>query len=140
LDTSVIIAGLASPTGGSSVVLDLCEAGVLRAFISRQVVVEANRVMARKFPLLLERFKDFLENLSPELMEDPSLEEIREATRVIVSHDAPILAAAIQAQVDYLITLNTKDFCLPKVRESVSFKIFTPKEFLEEWRREEGES
>ncbi len=43
IDTSVLIAGVASLTGASAAVLDLCEAESIQMVISRQVLVEAER-------------------------------------------------------------------------------------------------
>jgi len=47
--------------------------------------------------------------------------------------DAPILASAILAQVDRLLTLNTKDFT-PKVAQAGGVIIQTPSEFVREIR------
>jgi predicted nucleic acid-binding protein len=52
IDTSVLIAGLASVTGGSATVLDLGEAGVIKLVISRQVLVEADRNVTAKISSL----------------------------------------------------------------------------------------
>ena len=43
IDTSALIAGIFSPTGAAHEVLRLCEAEVIKALMSRQVLVEADR-------------------------------------------------------------------------------------------------
>lgn len=48
----------------------------------------------------------------PEVIEDPPPAEIARCARLIPAPDAPILAAAIVAQVDYLVTGNTRHFAL----------------------------
>ena len=53
---------------------------------------------------------------------------------MIHANDAPILAAAIAAEADYLVTWNTKHFRQPKVRQAVRFQIVTPSEFLVAFR------
>ena len=64
---------------------------------------------------------------------------IRAAEAIIDPDDAPILAAAKQAHVDYLVTLNTKHFLTPKARAFFSALLVTPGEFLlafrEFWER-----
>ena len=135
LDTSVLIAGLASTTGASAAVRDLGEAEELQLVVSRQVLTEADRVLLKKFPHLIERYRLFIKNVSPELAEDPSPKAVRDAERVIDVDDAPILAAANQASVDYLVTLNTHHFMAPKVRTWYSSPIVTPAEFLSIFRK-----
>ena len=134
LDTSVLISGLASPTGGSAAIRDLGEAEELRIVLSRQVLVEADRVLLRKFPQLIERYRLFIKSLSPELADDPSPDSVRAAEAVIHPNDAPILAAAKQAKVDYLVTLNTKHFLTPRVQTFYAAPIVTPGEFLAAFR------
>ena len=134
LDTSVLIAGLASPTGASAAIRDLGESEALRIVLSRQVLIEADRVLLRKFPHLIERYRLFIKSLSPELADDPSPDEVRAAEAVIDPNDAPILAAAKQARVDYLVTLNTKHFLISKVRAFYGAPIVTPGEFLAAFR------
>src|SRR3989338_8500482 len=99
LDTSVLISGLASPTGASAAIRDLGEAEELRLVLSRQVLIEADRVLLRKFPQLIEPYRRFIKNVSPELADDPLPAAVRAAEAAIDPDDAPILAAAQQARV-----------------------------------------
>ena len=134
LDTSVLIAGLASPTGASAAIRDLGEAEQLRIVLSDQVLIEADRVLSRKFPHLIERYRLFIKNVSPELVDDPPPHVIRAAEAAIDPDDAPILAAAKVARADYLVTLNTKHFLTPKVRAYAAMPIVTPGDFLAAFR------
>lgn len=43
LDTSALIAGIASSRGAARAVLQLAEIGLIEIFVSRQVIVEADR-------------------------------------------------------------------------------------------------
>lgn len=135
LDTSALIAGVYSLTGAAHEVLRLCEAGVVRATVSRQVLVEADRNVSQKMPSLLAEYRAFLKQLAPAVMEDPTRESVQQAANVIHHKDAPILAAAMQASVDFLITWNTKHFQKKAVRAYVQFPILTPGEFLEVFRQ-----
>jgi len=135
LDASALIAGLLSPTGGAHEALRLFEIGVVELIVSRQVLVEADRNLTAKLPALLDVYHDFLHRLSPNIVEDPGCEAVGRAMTVIHHADAPILAAAVAAHVDYLITWNTRHFHKKPVQEFVSFHIVTPAEFLTDFRR-----
>jgi len=72
IDTNVLIAGINSVTGASATLLDLCEAGVVQMVVSRQVLIEADRNFAAKFPQLVGRFRQFMHNLAPLMVDDPT--------------------------------------------------------------------
>ncbi len=135
LDTNVIISGLLSRTGASAAILDLAEAEEIVAVVSRQVLVEADRVFAAKFPQLLERYRKFIKNLGPLLADDPSMREVEASKKIIDAADAPILAAAKKEGVNYLVTLNTRHFHTEKVRAFLPCPIFTPSEFIVAFRK-----
>lgn len=135
LDTNVLIAGLASRTGASAAILDLGEAEEVIVVASRQVLVEADRVFLAEFPHLLERYRRFIKNLAPLLADDPERKEVEEAKQVIEPDDAPILAAARQEKVDYLVTLNTRHFHTAKVRAYLPLPVVTPAEFITAFRK-----
>lgn len=135
LDTNVLIAGVASRTGASAAILDLGEAEEIVIVLSRQVLVEADRVFLAKFPHLVERYRAFIKNLAPLLADDPPAAAVKEAAHVIHADDAQILAAAKRETIDYLVTLNTRHFTIPQVRAFLPTPIITPAEFLEAFRR-----
>jgi putative PIN family toxin of toxin-antitoxin system len=131
VDTSVLIAALASVSGASALVLDLCEAGAVQIVISRQVLVEADRNISSKLPGLIGKFRRFIKNLAPLLVEDPTLSEVKKASSLIHKKDASILAAARKSQVDYLITLDKNHFLASKERARMLVPVVTPAEFLQ---------
>jgi predicted nucleic acid-binding protein len=124
-----------SVTGASATLLDLCEAGVLQMVVSRQVLIEADRNFAAKFPQLVNRFRQFMHNLAPLMVEDPTPKSIKKAAMIVDRKDAPILAAAQNANVDFLITLDKKHFLNPKTRQKVMLKVVSPIEFLKSFER-----
>lgn len=134
LDTNVLVAGLASRTGASAAILDLGEAEEIVIVLSRQVLVEADRVILAKFPHLIDRYRLFLKNLAPLLADDPEPSAVTAAAQVIHPDDAPILAAAKHEAIDYLVTLNTRHFTSPQVRAFLAVPIVTPAEFLTAFR------
>lgn len=134
LDTSALIAGVISLTGAARELLWLGEAGLIRLVVSRQVLTEADRTLSAKLPLLLDGFHSLLRQVTPIITEDPSVDSVRDAGRVIHQGDAPILAAARHAEVDYLVTWNTRHFQTKKVRNWVAFPVVTPGELLKAFR------
>ena len=135
IDTNVLIAGVNSVTGASATILDLCEARVLQMVVSRQVLIEADRNFAAKFPQLVGRFRQFMHNLAPLMVEDPTPESMEKAATIIDRKDAPMLAAAENANVDFLITLDKRHFLNPKTRQKVMLKVVSPIEFLQSFEK-----
>jgi putative PIN family toxin of toxin-antitoxin system len=135
IDTNVLIAGVNSVTGASATLLDLCEAGVLQMVVSRQVLIEADRNFAAKFPQLIGRFRQFMHNLAPLMVEDPTPESMEKAATIVDRKDAPILAATQNANVDFLITLDKRHFLNPKTRQKVMLKVISPVEFLQSFQK-----
>ncbi len=130
VDTSVLIAGVASVTGASAAVLDLSEAESIQMVISRQVLVETDRNFAAKLPGLITQFRQFMQNLAPLMVEDPPKAAVERAAALIAQKDAAILVAALEAKVDYLMTLDKKHFLKPKVKENIPIEVCTPADFL----------
>ncbi len=130
LDTSAILAGLNSPTGAAGFILAACFSHRLIPVISPQVIEEAERNIPLKFPKLGDAWTSFL-LIPSEIAPVPSLKEIRAAYRLLPTSDAPILASAIKAKPDALVTWNTKDFLRKEVISAVPFPILIPQEFLE---------
>jgi len=130
IDTNVLIAGIASVTGASATVLDLCEAESIQMVISQQVLVEADRNFSSKLPGFVTQFRQFIRNLAPLMVEDPPATAVERAATLIAQKDASILAAALGAKVAYLITLDKKHFLNPKVKKNIPIEIRSPADFL----------
>jgi len=130
VDTNVLISGLASSTGASGAVLDLCEAEVIQMVISQQVIVEADRNVLAKVPRLVNLFRKFIRDLKPLLIDDPRPSEVKEALAIVGQKDASILAAAVKGKVDFLVTLDKKHFLSSGARKGAKVAVVTPSEFL----------
>lgn len=135
LDTSALIAGIISPTGAAHEILRMCEIGLIELFMSKQVITEADRNISSKLPALILDYRLLMQALAPIMAEDPPLNEVERFVKIIHDQDAPILASAVRAKVDYLITWNTRHFLKSEVKAAVNFKIMTPGEFLEQFRQ-----
>jgi len=135
LDTSVLLSGLNSPFGASAFILSLFKLKKLIIVISPEVILEAEKVIETKFPLLKIPFLDFLSS-GPMITKKLTAKEIKSAYRIINSEDAPILGGAIKGKVDFLITLDKKFLkTIKPFEKKIRFEVLTPKEFLEVFRR-----
>jgi predicted nucleic acid-binding protein len=130
LDSSVIIAGLASRTGGSHEVLALVELGIITPYVSETVVSEVFRNLQKKLPGCVDHFYTLFKAL-PFKMADPDDYDLERAKSLINEKDAPIMAAAMTAKVDWLLSLD-KHFLNEDWKGKVDFAVGTPGDFLQE--------
>ncbi len=105
----MIIAGTFSKTGASHIVLQLAEIGIVHGHISDQVVEECTRNIRKQLPAALPLFQSILD-ASFLTVVIPADEYLMRARDQADDKDVPILAAALQAQADVLVTFNTKDY------------------------------
>ncbi len=136
LDTSVVITALNSSTGASAAILSYSKMGRLILVTTPYIINETEEVIKRKFPKLQPLFDQLKSGGSLVVTEDPSLDNISRAAQIISDpKDAPILAAAIAQQVDYLVTLDRKDFIDDKnVAQEPRLKIVTPATLIKSLR------
>jgi len=135
LDTSALLAGFNSPTGAAGVIISACFSADIVPIISPQILEEAERNIELKFPMLSAAWCSFL-LIPPHLTKKPSLRQVRAAYTLLPTSDAPILASAIAATPDALVTWNTKHFMRPRVVAAVDFPILIPGDFLKQFLRQ----
>ncbi len=131
LDSNVIFSGLYSAEGPAGIILDRFIDGELVVVISQQVLREVVATIKEKLPAALPVLRAFLGSISLEIIKDPTAGEVATWTQIIHQEDAAILAAAVTAQPDYLIT-GDKHFLrnLNKITEKSGLRIVTPGQFL----------
>ena len=134
VDANVLIAGADSRSGASNAVLQLAEVGLFRLVVSRQVLDEAERNVRKKLPRALPNLVALLAQLPFEIVPDPADADCLRWVDVIELKDTPILAAAVLAKVDRMVTLNTKDFT-PEVAQASGLSIQTPSALIQDLRR-----
>lgn len=98
--------------------------------VSRQVLVEADRNITAKLPGIVSRFRQFIQRLAPLMVEDPRADEVKKAANLVDQKDAPILAAAQAAGVDFLVTLDKRHFLASGWGSKFGIKVVSPLEFL----------
>src|SRR3989338_6333347 len=129
-DTSVYIAALLSPGGAAGELVRLAEAGIIRMVVSEEVIVEADRVLAGKFPELIQESRGLWKHLNPEMAPDPTESQIKPFLEKLSKGDASILCAAHLAKVSAFVTWNTRDFMTHDVSSLVDFPIVVPADCL----------
>jgi predicted nucleic acid-binding protein len=132
LDSSALFAGIVSPVGAARALLLLAEVGEIAVVVSEQVIAETERALARKVPQALPDLRQAIRQTGLAIVRDPLPEQVA-AAQDWIAHppDVPILVAAEQAGVDYLVMLNRKHFLEdPAVARSSGLRIGTPGDAL----------
>jgi len=111
----------------------MAEIGLFKVVISERVLEECERNLRRKLLTSLPIFQKILIAINPEIVSQPSISEVVKWAAIIDPKDAPILTAALQVNVNRLLTLNTKHFT-PDVSVQSRLIIQTPSQFIQEVR------
>lgn len=133
LDSNVILSGLFSEKGAPRLILDLLSLGfpMLKGITGQYNIMEIERNLHKKLPGALPLYHKYLSILDLEIIPLPPLEEIKKLAGHIADKDIPVLASAIAARADFLITGDKKDFSKGKVKGKYPFQILSPSEFLD---------
>ena len=140
LDASVIFSAAYSPTGASREILRLALGGSAQIVVSRFVLEEAERNLAKKVPDKVKTYQVFIELLEPEVIPDPTKDEVLAAAEYTPLKDAPVIAAAIKAQPNYLATLDRRHLIdQPEVARKSGLDIVLPEVVVKSIREEQSE-
>jgi predicted nucleic acid-binding protein len=130
IDADAFIAGSASTSGASQMILRLSELGLIEGVSSAQVRSEVERNLERMLPAALPVFR-LLADAACRWVEDPVPDELAAVQGQADEKDVPILAAAVAAGCEWLVTFNVKDF-YPR---SGNIRVVRPGEFIATLRR-----
>ena len=108
-DADVLIAGAASTTGASHILLRLAELTLVKCLTSQYAVNEAERNLSAKLPAALAPFKLILK-AAVTIVPPPSSSASQRVTGQAHAKDVPILAAAVANEADFLATFNVRHF------------------------------
>ena len=134
IDSSVLIAASYSPTGASREIIRQAIRGTISLVVSNLVLEETRRNLAIKAPETLPAFQQFLDIVSFEIVR-PTMRQVLQAAQYTALKDAPIVAAAKRARVDYLISLDRRHLVgVPEIAQRSGLKIMLPQQLLEELR------
>jgi len=135
IDASVYVAAAHSPTGGSSLLLEVLSAHPSYGGVaSRLVLLEAERNIQAKFGEAdLARFYKLLADLDPEMVPTPPADSLGAASALVGEGDAHVLAAAVAANCAFLVTLDRAAFLTERVLNAgLPLRPLTPGDFLKE--------
>ena len=131
LDTSALFAAVWSDQGGARVILKLGEAGAVTLLLSPQVIKEAEGALKRKAPEALPLLAILLDR-SGATVAGTAPHKLAAALFSVTGHpgDAQVVADALQAKADYLITLD-REHLLGNARlaAAIQLPIGTPGDF-----------
>lgn len=127
IDTNIIVSSLVTPQGRIAALLKwimdnhtIC--------IATFSVTEVEIVITEKYPENIPRIDDFFNDFTYELLHTPSV--LPETPHIRDAKDRPILATAIQDDVDILLS-GDKDFSEVEIERP---RIMTPAEFRLEFQ------
>ena len=130
LDSNVFISGLYSVKGAPGQIINNYISGRIEVTISQKVLNEIIIVLNKKLPSVLSLLQNFLLTYPPEIVKDPSVEEVKKWRNIINENDAAILESAISCNPDYFITGDKHFFESPAIAERSGLQIIKPQEFL----------
>lgn len=136
-DSCILIEGLCAPWSASRGVLILGRSSLFTFVIADIVIEETERALVRKAAAafggrrrLSEEFRYLIKRLRAERVPHARDDAFLTAQKLIRHiNDVPVLAAAIQAQPDWVLTENTAHFD-ERVSERTGLRIATAEDFL----------
>lgn len=131
LDSSVLIAAAISATGSARDLILLSFRNEVKIVVSDLVLSETERNLSKKAPEALPAFELFKEVLNPEIV-NPTKSLVLKAAKVVDVKDAEIVAGAVYAKADFLVSFDHKHILKQKKKIEMEFdiKISTPDEVL----------
>ncbi|HEV2133840.1 MAG TPA: putative toxin-antitoxin system toxin component, PIN family [Terracidiphilus sp.] len=133
IDTSVIVAGLRSQKGASWSVLEHADRALFVMAASPALFLEYEQVLKRSDHRLAPEMVDgFLSELASKI--EPVQVRFIWRPQLTDPDDEMVLEAAINGQVDGIVTHNRRDFMAAAGR--FGMRVWSPGEFLQRLRRE----
>lgn len=130
LDSSVWFAAVISDRGASFAVMNAAAVGLFVVLSSDDVLDETTRNLQKKYPNRVEFFRDRFAAIDPFVVR-PRLQTTLTAAVLVHPADTMILAAAMDGEADYLLTLDKKHLLGAKgLSERVGIRIVDPGKYL----------
>lgn len=131
LDANVFFAAAWSPQGASAEILRQGTRGEVELITSEFVLEEVRRNIEQKRPDALPLLVELLDALDLTLV-NPSRSEVERAAQYTILKDAPVVAAAKRASVDYLVSLDRRHLVNDlEVATQSGLEIILPGQLLE---------
>lgn len=129
IDSSVLIAAAISAIGSARELINRGIAQEIDLYLSSDVVEETERNLKRKAPEGLTYFYEIYES-SSFLQVKPTKIQIFKAAKIVIGKDAPIVAGAIAAKADFLVSYDRKHLLsyTQEIEENFKINVVTPDE------------
>jgi predicted nucleic acid-binding protein len=133
LDANVYFAGCVSKEGASAFVLELARRKKIELAASKLVLYEADRNLRKKAPASAAKiFRRFLQDVRIRIV-PPTEKTLTAYAQAVESKDVPVLAAAVDSDAAYFLTLDRKHFLSSAIVRSLKKpRIMNPGDFLKE--------
>ena len=131
VDANVLFSGVRAAAGPPAEILALHAAGLITIVISRQIVEELVRNLRKKEPAALPAAMAFFDVAEPILASDPDEDSVDRLAGHVNPNDAPIIAAALTAEITYFVT-GDRQLADEIKAIAPSFAVLSPREFIEE--------
>jgi predicted nucleic acid-binding protein len=133
LDANVYFAGCVSEEGASAFVLELARRKKIELVSSKLVLHEADRNLRKKASTSSSKlFRQFLRSVRIRIVHasDASLKQYENS---VEAKDVPVIAAAVDSDAAYFLTLDRKHFLSSMIAKSLRRpRIMNPGDFLRE--------
>jgi len=134
IDACCFFSAIRSPSGGSALILQFAREGKLKLFTNETVVDEACRNLHKKeSPEKAAQFLQFLREVPVKILPPPTREEEHPWEKETHQKDAHVLASAIKAKVDCVVTLDKQHLLIQKLKKVFPITIKNTKDFLTEF-------
>ena len=130
-DTNMLFSALYTPAGRPASLVRSALAGEMQTVISQEVIAELTRNIASKARYLLGALPEFLQHSSIQVAGDPPPEEISRWREAGLGADAPIVAAAALAEVEFFCTGDTAILGKAPLLAAAGVKIVSPAQLAE---------
>ncbi|MEK7617531.1 MAG: putative toxin-antitoxin system toxin component, PIN family [Patescibacteria group bacterium] len=137
LDANVWFSAAMSPQGGSFLICRLAEAGLIQAFANNHVLEEAERNLLLKALKKLNDYYRLIKTAAPKISTiSPNPVLVKKLDGLLPAKDMPVLAGALDAEADFLVSLDKKHILQPKLKNlDWPFQILSTKEFFKIFRK-----
>jgi predicted nucleic acid-binding protein len=126
LDTSVLLAAVWSATGGSRQLLKLGEASAIALWVGPTVLAEMDAVLTRKSPGSRPGLAVLLDRSGVQIGPSASPQAQAQARRLVsYDPDADIVAEALAADADFLVSLDRQHLVGPLQDADLPFRVGT---------------
>jgi predicted nucleic acid-binding protein len=132
LDANVLFSAAFSETGGARMLFRLAESKAIQILISPSALSEADKALRRKAPHALGHLAILLDKANSQIVDNAAWTEV-EAWNEIVDYvpDAIVIAEAVTAGADYLVTLDRQHVLDNRqLARALPFPIGTPGDCL----------